>query len=96
MVTVTFRPSQKKDKKLNAIFSNGKVVSFGAQGYSDYTIHKDPRRKSLYIQRHKRHENWSNLQSPGALSRFVLWEYPDLKKAENIYKLKVIQWHKKV
>ena len=90
---VTFRKSINPKKKLNAIFyyPNGKtkIVSFGAVGYSDYTIHKDPIRKERYITRHQKHESWNNLMSPGALSRYVLWEYPNLGEAQKAYKKKV-------
>jgi hypothetical protein len=30
----------------------GKAVDFGGKGYSDYTLHKDPRRMRDYIRRH--------------------------------------------
>jgi hypothetical protein len=30
-----------------------KVVHYGAEGYSDYTKHKDPARRKRFMQRHK-------------------------------------------
>jgi len=90
---VTFRKSINPKKKLNAIFylpnDRTKIVSFGAVGYSDYTIHKDPERQKRYITRHQKHESWTNLMSPGALSRYVLWEYPNLEMTKREYKKKV-------
>ena len=41
---------------------------------SDYTKHKDPKRKKLYIQRHSgMGEHWQKPDTPGALSRWILW-----------------------
>ena len=50
---VILTQSPKPTKKYRIQFVNtGKTVDFGAKGYSDYTIHKDPMRMHLYIQRH--------------------------------------------
>lgn len=46
------RLSQKSDKKWQAELPNGRVVRFGARGYSDYTLHKDPLRMERYVVRH--------------------------------------------
>ena len=43
--------SPKYDKKYR-IMKNGKSIDFGAKGYSDYTIHKNPFRMRLYVGRH--------------------------------------------
>lgn len=80
--------SPNKNKKLRAYFSDGTHTDFGASGYSDYTVHKDPARKQRYIDRHKRNENWRNLKSPGALSRYVLWNKPSLSASIADYKKK--------
>jgi hypothetical protein len=55
-----------------------KKVKFGASGYSDYTIHRDNERKKRYLARHKKRENWNNPITPGALSRWILWNKPTL------------------
>lgn len=74
-------------KKYMAVFKNRKTgrektVKFGAQGYEDYTIHKDPKRKELYIKRHsKMNENWENPLTAGFWSRWALWEKPDFKES---------------
>jgi hypothetical protein len=79
-----------KGKKYRAIFyRNGeefKHTDFGAEGMSDYTIHKDKERKERYINRHNKNEDWEDPFSAGALSRFVLWEKPNLKSSWNFYK----------
>ena len=73
----TVRKSHKSEKKWDAVFDkNGreKVVSFGAAGMSDYTKHKDKTRRARYLQRHKgMGEHWDKPDTPGALSRWILW-----------------------
>lgn len=62
---------------------NGKVISFGGKGYSDYTIHKDKDRKKAYIARHKPRENWgkSGIGTAGFWSRWILWNQSTLTKS---------------
>ena len=86
MDTYIIKPSSRKDKKLQLITPAGKKISFGAKGYSDYTIHHDTARKDRYIQRHKKEDQlWSHtkqhLETPSYLSRYILWSEPDLKQA---------------
>ncbi len=81
--------SEKPDKKLKAVFNvDGKEVTthFGQKGFSDYTLHKDVLRKNLYIKRHRANEDWSKPTSAGALSRYVLWNLPDLDDSIKDYK----------
>ena len=84
LIKLTSSPN--KTKKMRAYFSDGTHTDFGATGYSDYTKHKDPERKQRYIDRHKRHENWKNMKSAGALSRYILWNKPSLKASIADYK----------
>lgn len=95
-MSYTLKKIEKADdpkKKLQAIFFNNKTkkekkVSFGASGYDDYTKHKDPERKQRYLDRHRKNENWNDLTSRGALSRWILWNKPSLKESINDYKKK--------
>lgn len=78
-------------KKLQAIFQDRKTgktkkVSFGATGYSDYTKHKDAERKRRYLARHKARENWNNVTSAGALSRWILWNKTSLQASISDFK----------
>ena len=58
----------------------GKKITFGAKGYSDYTIiHKDDHRKNNYIKRHQVNEDWEDLEKAGTWSRYILWNKPTLK-----------------
>lgn len=82
--------SPKKFVATFEITENGKKrskkVSFGAKGYSDYTKHKDSSRKERYLKRHSRNEHWSNPMSPGALSRYILWNKSSLRGSISDYK----------
>lgn len=69
--------------KFKAIFPEGRTVHFGAKGYSDYTMHKDPVRMKRYVIRHRRRENWgrSGRYTPGFWSRWMLWSRPTMNGA---------------
>jgi hypothetical protein len=77
---VVIRPSKKRDKKLDAVFPDGKVVSFGQRGASDFTLHKDPERKARYLARH-RGDSKTDLSKAGPWSRDLLWSKPSLGDA---------------
>jgi len=87
----TIRPSHRKEKKWDAVFlhSDGseKVIPFGQKGYSDYTKHKNKTRKARYLKRHTgMGEHWNNPETPGALSRWILWNKPTLKASLSDFK----------
>jgi hypothetical protein len=71
-------PADDGTHKYVAIFTDdsGKErrTKFGAKGYEDMTIHKNPLRRSQYLARHRSRENWYDMYSPGALSRWILWD----------------------
>ena len=71
-----------KETRLNNI----KKVPFGAKNYEDYTTHKNPFRRLLYLARHRTRENWNDPMTPGSLSRYILWETPDLQKNIALFK----------
>ena len=76
-------------KKFRAVFiREGKEIShtdFGAEGYEDYTTHKDEKRKEEYLARHKARENWNDYRTAGALSRWLLWNRRTLKASFSDY-----------
>lgn len=89
MKLIKIVPSTNKSKKYDAYFNiDGKVkrVSFGAGGMSDYTIHHDPARRMRYLLRHEKNENWADPTTPGALSRYILWEDTNINEAISKYK----------
>ena len=53
MAKAKLSPSILPSKKYTAIIGK-KSIHFGAAGYEDYTIHKDDKRKELYIKRHEK------------------------------------------
>ena len=86
MISVKKAP---KPHKLIATFQNDDKtysVKFGADGYSDFTIHKDEQRKQRYLDRHKANENWNKPDTAGALSRWILWNKPTLKESIDDFK----------
>ena len=66
-------------------YPNGRTkrVHFGANGYSDYTIHKDVDRKDRYLARHRPREQWTKkgLDTAGFWARWILWNCPSLPKS---------------
>lgn len=68
----------------HAVNGNGKPIKsipFGDKRYSDYTLHKDKKRKELYLRRHAAREDWDDLSTKGAWSRWLLWNKPDIEDA---------------
>lgn len=84
-------------KKFKAVFFDDKTkkkkksVSFGARGYEDYTIHKDPERYKRYKNRHREREDWSRSgkYTAGFWSRWLLWSDPSFSKALKITEQKL-------
>jgi len=87
---VKISKSTNSKKKYMAVFTkDGKKVKtthFGSAGMSDYTKNKDPERKKLYLDRHKKNENWNSYMTAGSLSRYVLWNLPTLRSSISDYK----------
>ena len=70
-------PSNLKTKKYTVKFINEQTglintIHFGAAGMSDYTLHKDDKRKALYINRHI-NDNIYDLSYAGCWSWWLLW-----------------------
>ena len=82
IIDVVIQKSSNPRKKYDAIFNGSKTISFGANGYEDYTIHKDNKRRENYIKRHG-NEDWGrgNIESAAWLSRWLLWEKPTIVSA---------------
>lgn len=87
---VFLKKSPNPKKKFRVVFEDGNHVDFGAKGYSDYTIHKDPERMKRYLQRHRSREIWSKngIKTAGFWSRWLLWSYPSLKQAKTFMEKK--------
>ena len=94
MKLVSVTPSAKTENKLDAKFETDsgrtKVVSFGSAGMDDYTKTHDTEQRTRYLKRHSANEDWSKLDSAGALSRWILWgESTSLLKNIASYKNRV-------
>jgi hypothetical protein len=69
--------SHLRAKRYDAIFTyedgKTKTVPFGSSNHSNYTIHHNKIRRSNYILRHSRSENFDDYMSAGSLSKHILW-----------------------
>lgn len=87
---IDIKPSTRDTKKYMAEFitpkGTTKTTHFGSAGMSDFTKHRDEERKQLYLQRHKKNENWNDPTSAGSLSRYVLWNKPTLSASIDDFK----------
>ena len=86
---VVITKSKKPDKKYDARIDGTKTVSFGQKMASDFTKHKNTDRKEIYIDRHKKNEDWTKTgaKSAGFYNKYVLWNKPVLKASiDDIHK----------
>jgi|TARA_B110000902_G_scaffold204619_1_gene232813 hypothetical protein len=88
---VIIKKSTNTKKKYMAVFTDEnkkkiKTTHFGAAGMSDYTKHKDEKRKKRYMNRHRTRENWSQYMTAGSLSRWILWNKPSFRASVSDYK----------
>ena len=67
-------------KYLNQTTGNVNTIHFGQAGASDYTLHKDDRRKENYQYRHIG-DNITDLTKPGCWSWWLLWNLPTLDES---------------
>lgn len=94
---ITLSESDRKDKKFKVVIIDDtkKTIHFGQRNASDYTIHKDKERKKLYIDRHRKREDWTKkgIKSAGFWSRWLLWNKESLKGSlkdiEKRYKVRI-------
>lgn len=77
---IVLRPSTRRTKKWMVKIDN-RTIHFGAKGMSDYTIHRDPKRRAAYIARHAKREDWNDPYTAGYWSRWLLWEKASMKSA---------------
>ena len=91
-------PSNLKTKKYTVKFINeqtGRIntIHFGAAGMSDYTLHKDDKRKALYIKRHI-NDNINDLNFAGCWSMHLLWNKKSIEESikdmEKRFKITII------
>ncbi|MAW14726.1 MAG: hypothetical protein CML57_11020 [Rhodobacteraceae bacterium] len=82
---ITISPISKK--KYQAVIStsdgNVKTVHFGSSKHSDFTKHKDEKRKANYLKRHAPNEDWTinGIDTAGFWARWILWNQPSLRRS---------------
>lgn len=87
--------SDRRGKRFVAIptDNDGKIVHFGSSEHENYTMHKDPKRKQSYLNRHAKNERWDDLTTAGAWSRHLLWNKETLQDSsrdmENHFGIKI-------
>lgn len=94
---VILSKSNRATKKYKAVIIDNnkkKTIHFGQKGASDYTIHKDDERKKRYIKRHQKREDWNNIKTAGAFSKYILWNKKTIRESikdmENRFNIKII------
>jgi len=78
--------SNTKNKRFTAII-DGKKINFGSAVGSAYIDHGDDTKRRNYIARHRVNEDWDKINA-GSLSRYVLWDSPDINVNIANYKKK--------
>jgi hypothetical protein len=96
MRLVSIKRSTRPGKKMTAVFETApgrkKTVHFGATSYGDFTKYwKRDRalakaKRQAYITRHRVSEDWTDPATPGALSRYILWEKPTVAASVAAFK----------
>jgi len=83
----SIKPSPQDTKRYVAIFSNPKKTThFGLKGGSTFIDHRDEKKKSAYLARHKPLERWNDPVTAGALARWILWNKPTLNASISDFK----------
>ena len=88
---LTYYPyvSDVPNKKFYIITNNSRRLYFGDSRYEHFTEgHLNEIRRKAYMNRHKKNENWNNIDSAGFWSYHYLWRFPTYKEAyEEIQKI---------
>ena len=94
-MTIKFLGLQRSDKAEKQYMARFEVdgrertTHFGDSSMKDYTTHPATvreSRKKAYLSRHKAREDWSDLTSAAALSRYILWNKPSISASLEDYK----------
>ena len=81
---LTYYPyvSDVPNKKFYIITNKGRRAYFGDSRYEHFTEgHLNEIRRKAYMNRHKKNENWNNIDSAGFWSYHYLWRFPTYKEA---------------
>ena len=80
-----------ENKRLIALFSNGKTTKFGQTNAKKgtYIDHNDKEFKKKYIKRHLKDLKTNDYTRPGYLSMFLLWNKETLKNSIKDYNKRI-------
>ena len=88
ILLISIKRSPKNDKKFQAIFKKGDreiKTNFGQKGASDYTKHKDIKRRNRYIIRHMKDTKTGDPTRAGFLSLYILWNKKSFDASKRDY-----------
>lgn len=85
MISVSIQKDPSGKKKLQAVFSDGKKISFGSSTSTTFAEGADKKKRENYIKRHQVNEDWTKINA-GSLSRYVLWEKPSIEQGIQEFK----------
>ena len=88
---------KKGNKKYEAEFKKGNKIikrKFGSMGMSDFTIHKDKKRRDRYIKRHKKDLKTNDPTRAGYLSMYILWNKKTFKASLLDFKTRLNKYNK--
>ena len=84
-----------KAKRYKITTPEGKNIQFGSRAHENFTIHGDETRKTAYLKRHAKNENWtkSGIDTGGYWARWLLWNEPtieaSIKDIEKRFRIKI-------
>ena len=85
MKFISLKPARNNIHKYVAIVEDNEgkqhTIRFGQFGASDFTRHRNEIRKNRYLDRHRERENWDDILTSGAWSRWLLWNEPTIAES---------------
>ena len=77
---VLISKSDRKDKRLKAVFDN-KTIHFGYDKGKSFVDHNDKEIKGAWLARHKVKSDFGNIETAGSLAKNILWNKPSISSA---------------
>ena len=91
---VVISKSNRKDKRLKAVFDN-KTIHFGYDKGKSFVDHKDKEIKEAWLARHEVKSDFDKIETAGSLAKNILWNKTsvtaslrDLNARQGKYKFK--------
>ncbi len=80
-MTVIYLSNSSKPEKRYMVQIGDKIIHFGSSAHSNFTIHKDEKRKQNYISRHKSNEDWNDIYSAGFWAKHLIWNKQTIRES---------------